>query len=275
MQRRSTVLKTKLGQAQHQLQLARNSRADSLVAVSRNPADDKAHAVLDAAIAAVPVWQQKVEALESALHEAERLDRIDAIDARRAGWLAARDRAVELSAARAQQAEALQSAIDMLAAALKGFETANDATLQAIYEATQGAEPDTPHMAHHAVMFGQRVGAIVSVLTAELRSSLVLALKDAGLGELGFDLTGELEFLNANHLAHGNRDGLAAAVTKSTRAISYSLDHLHKSVGILPPDPVEEAEPAIPLPQVVDGLENADGTPYTCDAAEVVWGAKQ
>jgi hypothetical protein len=267
MQRRVTVLNDKLAQAQHQLQLATNSRADSVVAVSRDPASEKAHAALDAAIAAVPVWQQKVEALESALHDAQRLDRIDEIEAKRAGLIAARNRAVKLAAARKPLAVELQANVDALAATLKKFDAANDATLLAIYEATAGAAPRDPN---ESGIFGQRATLASNAVTANLKHAFVLALHDAGFGEIGIDLSGLIEYQNHNHLAHGDRSGLAAAVEKSATTIAQTLDFLHKSVGVIEADPVVESEPMIPAPEEV---ELPDGSFYSCDATETVWTA--
>lgn len=263
MQRRSTVLKTKLAQANHELQLAMNARSSSLLAVSLNPADDKAHETLDASIVAVPALQTKVEALESAVHEAERLDRADAIDARRAGWLAARDRAVELSAARTVPAKALQASVDAMGTALHDMEKANDEVLQAIYEATQGAAPDGEH---DGMVFGQRLGSVTGSVTAALCGAFPAALHDAGLGEVGIDLTGWIGYV---HPA-ADRSGLVAAVEQSSKNIAQTLDFLHKSVGILPPDPVEEAAP-LTTPPTETVLP--DGTIYTVDAVETTWGA--
>lgn len=268
MQRRVTILKDKLAQAQHQLQLATNSRADSVVAVSRNPADDKAHDALDAAIAAVPVWQQKVEALESALHDAERLDRIDEIEAKRAGLIAARNRAVKLAAGRKALADELQSNIDAMAVTLKKFDAANDATLLAVYDATHGA---APRDVNDLSIFGQRVTLASNAVTLFLKHAFERALHDAGVGEVGIDLAGHLGRTNHNPLAHGDRSGLAAAVEKSATTIAQTLDFLHKSVGVIDADPVVEAEPMIPAP--VWTMNEATGEMESLDAVEVVWSA--
>lgn len=265
MQRRSTVLKTKLAQANHELQLAVNSRSSSVMIVSQNPGDDKAHAELDAAITAVPLLQKRVEALESATHEAERLDRIDEIESKRKRLLASRDEAIKLAAARKPIAKELQVNIDALAATLKKFEVANDETLLAIHNATSGA---APHAEHDASVFGQRVHLIAGAVTSALRSAFLTALQDAGVGEIGIDLNGVLGPINP----HGDRGGLVAAVEKSAMTITQTLDFLHKSVGLLPADPVEEAEPAIAPPTET---VLPDGSIYTIDAVVVEWGAPQ
>jgi hypothetical protein len=243
MQKRQTVLRSKLAEANHALQLAINARTASLQKVTRDPTDDKAHAALEAAMSAVAPCQKKIEALESALDGAERLDRADELDAKRAGWLAARDKAVELAGGRTSQVKALQAGIEATAAALRALEESNDAVLMAIYESLRGAEP---HGAHDCIVFGQRTHAATRAVTEELRSAFVLALKDSGFGEVGLSLDGMLDYTNPQHLAHGNRDGLVAAVAKSATTIGYAIDTLHKSIGVLASDPVSEYQTPIP-----------------------------
>ncbi|KQR90198.1 hypothetical protein ASG35_03025 [Burkholderia sp. Leaf177] len=170
---------------------------------------------------------------------------MDEVNAKKAGWIAAREKAIALSSARVKQAKALQAAIDNMAVALRDFETANDAALVAIYQATAGAAPKD----HQAmVVFGQRAAIAPRAVTDPLRAAFVMALHDSGFGEVGLSLDGMLTYQNHQHLAHGNRDGLVAAVKQSTQAIDDALTDVHKLVGVIAPDPVIEFEPTIVSP---------------------------
>ncbi|MFM2465187.1 hypothetical protein P0D87_16205 [Paraburkholderia sp. RL17-368-BIF-A] len=264
--RRSIVLKSAIAQAQHAYNLAINARGAAVQAVSTDPTNDKAHKALDDAAAAVRPLSDRLDRLNEAMHEAMRLDDIDDKASRREGWIAARNQAVTLSAARAEDARAVQKALDALAAALKGFEASNDAVLQAVYEAVQGAEPRG--LPNDGLMFGQRVSAAAQTVTAGIRDAFALSLRDAGIAEV-FDLDALLEFKNPDFFAHGSR-GLVAAVDLSTDQLGYALDHLHKTLGILHADPVAEAEPAIAPPSETD---LPDGSVYTIDVVSVEWGA--
>lgn len=264
--RRSTVLKSAIAEAQHAYNLAINARTAAVQAVSADPTNDKVHKALDEAAAAVRPLSDRLDRLNDAMQEAQRLDDIDDKASRRAGWIAARNQAVTLSAARVENARALQKALDALAAALKGFDASNDAVLQAVYEAVQGAEPRP--LPNDAPMFGQRVGAVVQIVTVGIRDAFALSLRDAGIAEV-FDLEALLEFKNPSFFAHGAR-GLVAAVDRSTDQIGYALDHLHKTLGILPADPVEEAKPAIAPPSET---VLPDGSIYTIDEMTVEWDA--
>jgi hypothetical protein len=267
--RRTTVLKTKIHAIESDLQKARNARAEALTTISRDPTNDEAHAALEAAIEAAKSLQVRIDDLTDALPAAERHDSEDEIAGRRAGWLAARDRAVKLSAARVKSAKAVECAVDALAVALQDLETVNDAVLLAIYEATQDAAPKRG-FEHEQSVFGQRVGVITGAVTSSLRGAFAMTLRDAGVGEIGLNLTGLLEFVHS--MAPVQRETLSAAVKKSTDTIAYALDELHKWCGVTTPDPVVEAEPAIAPPMEV---EAPDGSIHTYDVSEITWGAKQ
>jgi hypothetical protein len=244
--RRASVLRSAIAETQHEYNLAINARTTAVQDITRDPTNDIAHKALDTAAAAVRPLSDRLDNLQSALTEAERLDEIDEIDAKKAGWLAARDRAVALSAERTKSAKAVEAAVGALAVALAGLEKDNDAVLLAIYEATQGAAPKRGG-AHDEMVFGQRVGVITGAVTSSLRGAFVVALHDAGIGETGLNLNGMLEYVGS--LALAKRETLAAAVKNSTNTIAYTLDQLHKWVGIIAPDPVVESAPPIPPPE--------------------------
>lgn len=265
--RRATVLRTKIHEIEADLQKTRNARLEALQAVSLDPTNDAAHAKLSAALEAPKGLQAHLEALTDALDSAERQDHEDDLASKRAGWLAARDRAVELSAARTKSAKAVEAAVGALAVALKDLEADNDAVLLAVYEATQDAAPKREN---DGVVFGQRVSVIAGAVTSSLRGAFVVALHDAGIGETGLNLNGMLEYVGS--LALAKRETLAAAVENSTDTITYALDELHKWVGIIAPDPVVESAPPIPPPMEV---EAPDGSIHTYDVSETTWAAQQ
>ncbi|CAN7429147.1 hypothetical protein LJR034_002639 [Caballeronia sp. LjRoot34] len=267
--RRATVLRSKIHEIEADLQKARNARTEALQAVSLNPTNDEAHAKLTAALEAPKGLQAHLEALTDALDSAERQDHEDELASMRAGWLAARDRAVALSAARTKSAKAVEAAVGALAVALTDLEKDNDAVLLAIYEATQGAAPKRGG-AHDEMVFGQRVGVITGAVTSPLRGAFVVALNDAGIGKTGLNLHGMLEYVGS--LALAKRETLAAAVKASTNTITYALDELHKWVGITAPDPIVEFAPPIPPPMEV---EAPDGSIHTYDVSETTWAAQQ
>lgn len=268
--RRATVLRTKIHEIEADLQKARNARTEALQAVSLDPTNDAAHAKLTAALEAPKGLQAHLEALTDALDSAERQDHEDELASKRAGWIAARDRAVALSAARTKSAKAVEAAVGALAVALSGLEKDNDAVLLAIYEATQDAAPKHGRE-HEQTLFGQRVGVITDAVTASLRGAFVVALHDAGIGETGLNLNGMLEYVGS--LALAKRETLAAAVEKSTYTIRYTLDELHKWVGIVAPDPVVESAPPIPPPEeTIVMVKNPvtgemEEQVYTCDVS--------
>src|SRR4051812_48242470 len=109
--RRSTVLKAAIAQAQHAYNLAINARSAAVQAVSSDPTNDKAHKALDEAAASVRPLSDRLDRLNDAMQEAQRLDDIDDKASRCAGWIAARNQAVTLSAARVENARALQKAL--------------------------------------------------------------------------------------------------------------------------------------------------------------------
>jgi hypothetical protein len=296
MQRRETVLKTKLAQAQHAMNAAIAARSRAVMDYGRGAVDE---AKLDAAIQAVKTQQGIVETIESALETARREDCEEDFSAKRAGWIAAREKAIEISASREKAAKAAETAVKALAVALRDLDAQNDATLQAIYLATAGAEPKDERERN---AFGLRLGLAPNAVHMNLRQAFVIALKDAGVGEIGVDLTGMLEFHNPSFLAHGKRDGMVAAVRASTQMIDTALIELHTQLRIIPPAVAE------PDPNAVQAHDpygqpifDADGNPvlyvpayappvqtlirvkdrltgemvdelYTCDATTVEWG---
>lgn len=246
MQRRATVLRSKIHEIEADLQKARNARTEALQAVRLDPSNDAAHATLNAALEAPKGLQARLEALTEALDGAARQDHEDELASKRAGWIAARDRAIALSAARTKSAKAVEAAVGALAVALTGLEKDNDAVLLAIYEATQDAAPKHGQ-AHDGAIFGLRVGLVTTAVTSSLRGAFVVALHDAGIGETALNLNGMLEYVGS--LALAKRESLTAAVKDSTNTIAYTLDELHKWVGITAADPVVESAPAIPPPE--------------------------
>lgn len=245
--KRTTLLKSRIAELQTELARATAERTAALTAVAANPADESAHARLSDAIEACKQLSAVLVAVEGTVDEATRADAADVLAARRAGMLAARDRAQVAVVARVQAGAAVDKALETLRAALTDWQKHTETARRELAEATAGAlEAD----AMPKQVFDNRLLQL-SAVTAQLDTgcdvpaAFAQALRRAGVcGPLDSNAIGPAEgpiplnaFIDfhvqaAGTMVHHKPGTVREAAQRAADAFLCGVDNWHASVGV-------------------------------------------
>lgn len=242
--RRSEAMKVKVAQAIEREIAAKAVRDAALSALAANPEDNaEADRALSKAIADVTQAQGEAEALTAALDEAERLDRVDILDALRASALQAGEQAKATAAKRIDAATKLDALLVKLPQLLAEFEAIEAEARKHLNAALPGG-----------LDFGQHYGR-------------------TAFNALGSGL--QLEWFKATP-----KPTLAQDIERANDSFARELDRLHKGAGLIEFEE-EPAEPFVPIPPPVTTMilvkDRITGEmveeAYTIDAPELPqWG---
>lgn len=233
MQKRTTIIKTRIAELQSTRAKAIEARKLAMAEVSHNPADDAAYQRLTQALADVQTVDAALESLEEALADAARHDQTDRVAEQTADALAARDKAVALARERVAVAGKLDELVGQLSPLLREFDNLNSAARVQIDAAAANLyEPDDFNADH----YGLQLNAVRQMLQLDVSNQFVMALKRVGLGIVGINLDGLLEYpvLTADLHAHRPATSLAEAVSASADAVECTLANWHRLVGVEP-----------------------------------------
>lgn len=232
-QKRVTIIKSRIGELHGTREKAIAARKLAMAEVSHNPADSGAYQRLTQALSDVQVVDAALESLNEALDEAARHDRVDRVAERAADAVAAREKAAGLARDRVAVAAKLDALLAELAPLLREFDSLNAAARMQIDAAAVNLyEPDDFNAEH----YGLQLNAVREMLRLDVPNQFAIALKRAGLGHVGINLDGLLEYpvLTADLHAHRPRTSLAEAVDASADAVACTLENWHRLVGLEP-----------------------------------------
>lgn len=225
--KRTLVIRTEIARLHTELAKAKAARDAAVRAVAKEPMDTALHDAMQAACCAVDPIQQRLDGLETALVAAEAHDRADDLAAKRDTVIAARKTAREIVLERKPIAEKLQAAIVEIGKLLSALDEVNNRALPAIADAAIDVLPQNDQNMQ------QLLTSCAQHLHAPLRQQFVLAMRDAGLGQIGFNLGGALEFTaDPSELAHTPRKPFGATVEQSAKTIDGILDRIHRATGV-------------------------------------------
>ncbi|CAM2158931.1 Type III secretion protein L [Paraburkholderia tropica] len=227
--KRATVIRTKLAEAHAAHANAIKDRQTAASAVAKNPADDTLHERLGEAITAAAGWSTRIESLNAALAEAEALDHADLIAEHRDAWRAARDKAVDLVAARAPALERIAAAVAELHAAQVELAAKTEDALLAVFDASHGIEvpPSQQPDGMHA-----QISLAARSVNISIEQWFAIALYDANVLD-AIDLSRFIDrWTNESQMAHGPRNTPAQVVHQSAKAVGAALDRLHELAGV-------------------------------------------
>jgi hypothetical protein len=233
VQKRTTILKSRIAELQGEKERAIAERTAAMTAVGKNPADEAAHDRLSRSIAAVAQVGDVIESLEKSLVAAGNADRADELAEHRADMLAARDRACEAAVARVKTAAKLDEQIGKLGATLAEFDEQTKAARRELTLATAGtlledhANGFDNRLAHHAL--------VPQMLRGDLPEQFAIALKRAGLGHVGIETPGLIEYpvTTADMHAHFRRRTMREAAIAAADSFACVLDNYHTYVGVI------------------------------------------
>lgn len=233
--KRSTVLKSRIAELQGELQRAIAERSTCMTAVGKNPTDEAAHERLSRSIAAVAQVAGFIENLESSLAAAGDADRADELDEHRGVLLAARDRAVAASQARVKTATELDALIAKLGVTLAVFDEQTNEARRELTLATAG----TLNVDHETFGFDNRLAQhalVPQMLRGDLPEQFTIALKRVGLGHVGIETPGLIEYpvQTADMHAHFRRRTMREAAIAAADSFACVLDNYHVYSGVTP-----------------------------------------
>lgn len=232
--KRTLVLKSRIAELQGELQRANAEKAACMSAVSKNPGDQEAHDRLSRSIAAVAQVEGVIDSLESTMAEAAAADAADVLAEHRDDMLAARDRAVQAAMARVPVAAELDALIAKLRATLDKFDEQTNEARRELTLATAGTLDVT-----HTNGFDNRLAQyalIPQMLRGDLPQQFVMALKRAGLGHVGIETPGLIEYpvQTADMHAHFRRRTMREAAIAAADGFASVLDNYHVYSGVTP-----------------------------------------
>jgi hypothetical protein len=246
--KRTTILKSRIGELQGELQRATAERTAALTAVGKAPGDEAAHARLSAAIDACKQIAGVIESMQEALEGAGSEDAADVLASHRAEMIAARDRVQSAVVARVQSGAKVDKALETLRAALTEWHQHTETARRELSLATAGAL-DADQMP--AAVFDNRLlqlSAVTGQLDAscDVPAAFAQALRRAGVcGPLDTNAIGPHEGpipLNAYIDFHTQAAGsmllhhpgtVREAAQRTADSIVCTLDNWHRSCNVL------------------------------------------
>lgn len=248
MQKRTTVIKSRIGELQGELQRATTERTAALTAVSKAPGDEAAHARLSAAIDACKQLSGVIESMQEALEGAGSADAADALASHRADMIAARDRAQVAVVARVQAGAKIDKVLGDLRSALTEWQQHTETARRELTLATAGAlEAD----AMPEQVFDNRLlqlSAVTGQLDAacDVPAAFAQALRRAGVcGPLDSNAIGPAEgpiplnaFIDfhtqaAGTMVHHKPGTVREAAQRAADAFLCGIDNWHRSCNVL------------------------------------------